>query len=161
LYLATLCPSWADELRLFDATPVPCGTSRQTVRHSELAGLANYGYCAAHSRWYWGLKLYLLTTAEGMPVAWCLADPKIGEREIAAGLLGLARETGALRAGIIVLADKGLAGREMERYAADQVKVLLAGRTARTSRAGTGTWAGICETPGPATRIQLSDYLAE
>ena len=126
LHLATLCPSWADELRLFDATPVPCGTSRQTVRHSELAGLANYGYCAAHSRWYWGLKLYLLTTAEGMPVAWCLADPKIGEREIAADLLDLARETGALRAGMIVLADKGLAGREMERYAADQVKVLLA-----------------------------------
>ena len=69
LYLATLCPSFTDGLRLLDATPVPCGTSRQTVRHSELAGLANYGYCAAHSRWYWGLKLYLLTTAEGMPTS--------------------------------------------------------------------------------------------
>jgi len=126
LHLATLCPSWADDLRLFDATPVPCGTSRQTVRRSELAGLANYGYCAAHSRWYWGLKLYLLTTAEGMPVAWCLADPKIGEREIAAELLGHARSTGALRDGMIVLADKGLAGRDLERYAADQAGVLLA-----------------------------------
>src|SRR5207249_8910996 len=39
--------------------------------------------------------------------------------------LDLARDTGALRAGMIVLADKGLAGRELERYAADQVKVLL------------------------------------
>jgi hypothetical protein len=126
LYLATLCPSWADDLRLLDATPVPCGTSRQTVRRSELAGWANYGYCAAHSRWYWGLKLYLLTTAEGMPVAWCLADPKLGEREVAAELLAHARDLGALRDQIIVLADKGLAGREMERYAADQVKVLLA-----------------------------------
>ena len=125
LYLATLCPSWADGLRLLDGTPVPCGTSRQTVQRSELAGLANYGYCAAHSRWYWGLKLYLLTTAEGMPVAWCLADPKIGEREVAQDLLGHARDIGALRDGMIVLADKGLAGREMERYAADQVKVLL------------------------------------
>ena len=124
-YLATLCPSWADDLRLLDGTPVPCGTSRQTVRRSGLAGLANYGYCAAHSRWYWGLKLYLLTTAEGMPVAWCLADPKIGEREVAAELLGHARDIGALRDGMIVLADKGLAGREMERYAADQAKVLL------------------------------------
>ena len=46
----------------------------ETVRRSELAGWANYGYCAAHSRWYWGLKLYLLTTAEGLPVTWCLAD---------------------------------------------------------------------------------------
>lgn len=33
-----------------------------------------------------GLKLYLLTTAEGMPVAWYLADRKLGEREAAAGL---------------------------------------------------------------------------
>ena len=125
VYLATLCPSWADDLRLLDGTPVPCGTSRATVDRSELAGWANYGYCAAHSRWYWGLKLYLLTTAEGMPVAWCLADPKLGEREVATELLGHARDIGALRDGMIVLADKGLAGREMERYAADQIKVLL------------------------------------
>ena len=125
-YLATQCPSWADDPRLLDGTPVPCGTSRQTVQRSALAGLANYGYCAAHSRWYWGLKLYLLTTAEGMPVAWCLADPKIGEREVAADLLGHARDIGALRDGMIVLSDKGLAGREMERYAADQIHVLLA-----------------------------------
>jgi DDE family transposase len=122
---APLCPSWASDLRLLDATPVPCGASRQTVKRPDLAGWANYGYCTAHSRWYWGLKLYLLTTAEGMPVAWCLADPKPGEREVAAELLGHARDLGALRNGMIVLADKGLAGREMERYAEDQVKVLL------------------------------------
>jgi hypothetical protein len=54
LSLAPLCPSWTDDLRLIDATPVPCGSSRETVRRSELAGWANYGYCAAHSRWYWG-----------------------------------------------------------------------------------------------------------
>jgi hypothetical protein len=44
LYLATLGPSWADDLRLLDGTPALCGTSRQTVRYSDLAGLANYGY---------------------------------------------------------------------------------------------------------------------
>jgi hypothetical protein len=125
LYLATLCPSWQDDMRLLDATPVPCGTSRQTVRRSELAGWANYGYCAAHSRWYWGLKLYLLSTAEGMPAAWCLADPKIGEREVAAALLARARDSGALRENMIVLADKGLAGREIERYAAGELQALL------------------------------------
>ena len=58
-------------------------------------------------------------------MAWCLANPKIGEREAAADLLDYARDLGALRDQMIVLADKGLAGREMERYAADQVKVLL------------------------------------
>jgi hypothetical protein len=83
-------------------------------------------YCAAHSRWYWGLKLYLLATPEGMPVAWCLADPKLGEREVAAELLAHARDLGALRDRMIVLCDRGLAGREMERYAGDQTSVLLA-----------------------------------
>jgi hypothetical protein len=141
--LAALCPSFTDGLRLLDATPVPCGTSRQTVRRSELAGWANYGYCAAHSRWYWGLKLYLLTTPEGMPVAWCLADPKIGEREAAAELLAHARDLGALRDQMIVLADKGLAGREMERYAADQVKVLLVRPDRKDERRRFGNLAGM------------------
>lgn len=126
LYLATLCPSWGDDLRLLDATPVPCGASRETVKRSDLAGWANYGYCAAHSRWYWGLKLYVIATVEGMPVTWCLADPKLGEREVAEELLGHARETGALRTGMVVLADKGLAGQEIERFAADIAGVLLA-----------------------------------
>ena len=142
-YLATQCPSWSDGLRLLDATPVPCGTSRQTVQRSELAGWANYGYCAAHSRWYWGLKLYLLTTTEGMPVAWCLADPKLGEREVAADLLSHARDTGALRDQMIVLSDKGLAGREMERFAAEQIGVLLARPDRKDERRRFGSLAGM------------------
>lgn len=142
-YLATLCPSWADDLRLLDATPVPCGTSRETVHRSALAGWANYGYCAAHSRWYWGLKLYLLTTAEGMPTAWCLADPKLGEREVAEELLGHARDIGALRDGLIVLADKGLAGRQMERFAADIAGVLLVRPDRRDEKRRFGNLAGM------------------
>jgi hypothetical protein len=141
--LARQCPSWSDGLRLLDATPVPCGASRQTVKRSELAGWANYGYCAAHSRWYWGLKLYLLTTAEGMPVAWCLADPKLGEREVAADLLAHARDCGAVREQMIVLADKGLAGRQMERYAAEQVQVLLARPDRKDERRRFGNLAGM------------------
>jgi hypothetical protein len=113
-YLAREVPSWHDQVRLIDATPLPCGTSRQTVRRSELAGWAGYGYCAAHSRWYWGLKLYLLTTPDGMPTAWCLARPRIGEREAAADLLAHAARTGALRPGLTLIGDKGFAGRDFE-----------------------------------------------
>ena len=69
--------------------------------------------------------MYLITTTEGMPVARCLTDPKIGEREVTAELLDHTRDTGALRDGMIILADKGLAGREIERYPAEQVKVLI------------------------------------
>ncbi|ETW25982.1 hypothetical protein MGAST_30120 [Mycobacterium gastri 'Wayne'] len=50
LYLATQCPSWADDLRLIDGTPVPCDAPRETAKRSELAGVAHYENCAAHSR---------------------------------------------------------------------------------------------------------------
>jgi hypothetical protein len=113
-HLARQSPSWHDQLRLIDATPVPCGASRETVKRSELAGWAGYGYCAAHSRWYWGLKLYLITTPDGMPIAWCLASPQIGEREVAAELLAHARRAHALRPGLTLIGDKGFAGRGFE-----------------------------------------------
>jgi hypothetical protein len=71
------------------------------------------------------LTLYLITTAEGMPLAWCLADPQLGEREVAEEFFGHARDHGALREGMVVLADKGLSGKELERFAADQIGVLL------------------------------------
>lgn len=113
--LATQVPSHADTLRLIDATPLPCGASRETAKRSELAGWAGYGYCASHSRFYWGLKLYLVTTLEGMPVVWCLADPKLGEREVAADLLGHGHDLRAFPTGVVVIGDKGFAGRGFER----------------------------------------------
>jgi hypothetical protein len=81
-HLEKVSPSWCDDLRLLDATPLPCGTSRETAKRSDLAGHAGYGYCAEHSRFYWGFKLYLLASPDGMPIAWCLAKPKTGEREV-------------------------------------------------------------------------------
>ena len=116
--LARQSPSGHDQVRLIDATPVPCGTSRETVKRSQLAGDAGYGYCASHSRWYWGLKLYLITALDGMPIAWCLAHPKIGEREVAAELLEQACDQGRLPTGTIVIGDKGFAGAGFERQTA-------------------------------------------
>lgn len=106
--LAARCPSRFDDLWMTDATPVPCGMSRETVKRSDLAGHAGYGYCASHSRYYWGLKLYLVCTGDGMPIMWCLAHPKIGEREVVAALLQ--RNHHLIRDGQIILADKGFAG---------------------------------------------------
>ncbi len=76
-HLAVATPSWCDQLRLLDATPLPCGASRETVKRSALWGQADYGWCASHSRWYWGFKLYLLTTPDGLATGWCLASPSL------------------------------------------------------------------------------------
>jgi hypothetical protein len=115
------CPSWCDQWRLLDATPVPCAASRQTVKRSALGGWADYGRCPSHSRWYWGLKLYLLCTPDGSPVAWCLASPKLGEREVAVALL----DRGTLRPGQVLVVDKGLAGAEVDRHVAGLEAVLV------------------------------------
>jgi hypothetical protein len=46
---------WTDDVWVVDSTPVECGRSRETVKRSDLAGWAQYGYCASHSRYFWGL----------------------------------------------------------------------------------------------------------
>lgn len=112
--LAKDTPSWHDVLRLLDSTPLPCGTSRETVKRSDLSGDAGYGYCASHSRYFWGFRLYLISTPEGMPIIWGLANPKIGEREVTQALLE--RDHHLVRAGQVILGDKGFAGRDFEAF---------------------------------------------
>ncbi|MFF3160090.1 hypothetical protein [Streptomyces sp. NPDC057910] len=55
--LATDTDFWFDNHWIVDSTPVECGRSRPTVKRSEMAGWAGYGYCASHSRFFWGLRL--------------------------------------------------------------------------------------------------------
>jgi hypothetical protein len=110
--LGAACPSSFDDLWMTDATPLPCGASRETVKRSDLAGHAGYGYCASHSRFFWGFKLYLVCTGDGMPQMWCLANPKIGEREVVAALLEY--NSHLIGTGQVLLADKGFAGREFK-----------------------------------------------
>jgi hypothetical protein len=75
-YLAQCCPSFTDDVWLVDSTPVECGRSRETAKRSDLAGWATYGYCRSHSRYFWGLRLHLITTPSGLPVAYALAGAK-------------------------------------------------------------------------------------
>jgi hypothetical protein len=107
--VAFASPSWCDNVRLLDSTPVPVGASRETVKRSDFAGHAAYGYCASHSRYFWGFRLYLLCAPDGMPIAFELAPANASEREVAAEML----ERVDLR-GYTVIADKGFAGAEFE-----------------------------------------------
>jgi hypothetical protein len=115
---------WQDPVWITDSTPVECGRSRDTVRRSALAGWAGYGYCASHSRWFWGLRLHLVCTPAGLPITWALATPKVDEREVLAALIenepGLARE----RPGLLILADKGYVSAELDRFL-DQYDITL------------------------------------
>jgi hypothetical protein len=98
-----------------DSTPVECGRSRQTAKRSALAGWATYGYCASHSRWFWGLRLHLVCTLGGLPVAVALTGAKADERLVLLDLLAVEPELVAARPGQVLIADKNYYGGEFER----------------------------------------------
>jgi hypothetical protein len=106
--------SWADDVWLVDSTPVECARSRPTVKRSNLAGWAGYGYCASHSRYFWGLRLHLVATLSGLPVAFALAHPKTDEREVALAMFDTDVDLLAGRHAQTLLADKGYRSAEFE-----------------------------------------------
>jgi hypothetical protein len=100
---------WGDDVWLVDSTPVECGRSKETVRRSDLAGCAGYGYCASHSRYFWGLRLHLLCTLHGLPVSFALTGATADERETLLSILDDPALT-ARRAGQVIIADKNYYG---------------------------------------------------
>ncbi|MDP9841969.1 hypothetical protein J2853_008826 [Streptosporangium lutulentum] len=135
--LATDSDFWFDNHWIVDSTPVPCGMSRPTVQRSNLAGWAGYGYCASHSRFFWGLRLYLVCTPTGMPILWALANPKIGEREVLAAMLEVDAGLIAEREGILLICDKGFASKPFEKeLAAHGIDLLRPSRKREKQRHG-------------------------
>ena len=105
---------WSDDVWVVDSTPVECARSRETVRRSELAGWAEYGYCASHSRYFWGLRLHLVATLHGLPVAYALTGAKADERQVLLDLLHTDPALSAPSPGQILIADKNYYGRDFE-----------------------------------------------
>ena len=125
---------WSDDVWVVDSTPVQCGCSRETVRRSDAAGWAEYGYCASHSRYFWGLRLHLVCTLTGLPVMFALAGAKADERETLLGMLGAARDVTAAHPGQVIIGDKNYFGRAFEAELAERELTLL--RPVRKGEAG-------------------------
>jgi DDE family transposase len=102
-------PGAHDQLCLLDTTPLPCGQSVNTTRTSELAPYCGFGYCPAHSRRFWGMRLVLLCGPDGTVRDFDLVPADLPEREAALALLQRQPLDGQL-----VICDKGFAGREFE-----------------------------------------------
>jgi hypothetical protein len=113
---ASQSPGFHDDLLLIDSTPVECARSRETAKRSALADAADYGYCASHSRFFWGFRLHAIFAPDGTPRALTLTSPKRDEREVGLELLARCQRAG----GETLLGDKGYAGRQ---FAADVSKL--------------------------------------
>jgi hypothetical protein len=111
LWRAIACelPGFHDSLLLLDTTPLPCGQSTATVNRSQLAPYCGFGYSPAHSRFFWGMRLVLLSGPDGAIVDFDLVPADTPEREAALVLLERQPLDGQL-----LLCDKGFAGREFE-----------------------------------------------
>jgi hypothetical protein len=129
---------WSDDVWIVDSTPVECGRSRETVKRSDLAGWAEYGYCASHSRFFWGLRLHLVCTLQGLPIGFALTGAKADERETLLDLLAAEDDLVARRPGQTLIGDKNYFGRAFERELAEQgIRLLRPARKGEPERSGT------------------------
>jgi Transposase DDE domain len=135
--LASSTSLWSDDVWVVDSTPVECARSRETVKRSDLAGWAQYGYCASHSRWFWGLRLHLVTTLHGLPVMFALTGAKHDERQVLLAVLALEPGLVAARPGQVLIGDKNYYGRDFEEALAEAGLALLRpARKGERERAG-------------------------
>ena len=105
-------PGFVDELLLVDSTPVECGRSVETTRRSQLADAADFGYCASHSRFFWGFRLHALFAPDGTPRALALTSPKVDEKLVCVQMVARCeRAPGQM---LILIGDKNFRGKQFE-----------------------------------------------
>ena len=108
-----------DNLLLVDSTPVECARSRETVKRGgsssladALSDAADYGYCASHSRHFFGFRLHALFAPDGTPRALALTSPKIDEKLVCLKMVAYCeRQPGQV---LVLIGDKNFRGKEFE-----------------------------------------------
>jgi hypothetical protein len=129
---ARMSPGFDHDLLVVDSTPVECARSVETVRRSQLADAADYGYCRSHSRFFWGFRLHGLFALDGTPRAIALTSPKRDERDVCLELVDRCARTGPL----IVIGDKGYASRDFAAAMLDRQALII--RPRRKDEPGPG-----------------------
>jgi hypothetical protein len=138
---------WTDDVWVVDSTPVECGRSKDTTRRSDLAGWAEYGYCASHCRYFWGLRLHLVATLGGLPVAFAVTGAKADQRQTLLAILDADPSLTADRPGQTLIADRHYYGRDFEAaLTAQQLTLLRPARKGEPQRPGTALFKPLRQT---------------
>lgn len=88
---------------LLDTKPVPVIGYRRSKKRSDFQGSADYGYCASKEMYYFGYKLVVISSLEGIPLVYDLVPANVDERQAADELLDRL-------SGFDLFADKGFIG---------------------------------------------------
>jgi len=112
-------PGSTDDVLLVDSTPVECARSRETVKrggHSSLddalANAADYGYCASHSRFFYGFRLHTLFAMDGTPRALALTSPKVDEKQVCLEMVARCQRLPGQF--LTLIGDKNFRGKQFE-----------------------------------------------
>jgi len=92
---------------LLDTKPIPVMGTRRSKRHSEFAGSAAYGHCASRELDYFGYKLVMLVTLDGIPVEYDLVPANLDERDAADVVVYRVRDCD-------IFGDKGFIGADWQ-----------------------------------------------
>jgi len=118
-HFARQSPGFFDDLLLVDSTPVECARSRETVKRGgssalggALSDAGDYGYCASHSRHFWGFRLHALFAPDGTPRALALTSPKIDEKLVCLQMVARCERTPGQF--LTLIGDKNFRGQEFE-----------------------------------------------
>jgi len=118
-HFARQSPGFFDAPLLVDSTPVECARSRETVKRGGQSSLADaltdaadYGYCASHSRHFFGFRLHALFAPDGTPRALALTSPKIDEKLVCLQMLARCERQPAQA--LILIGDKNFRGKDFE-----------------------------------------------
>jgi hypothetical protein len=150
-------PGFVDDVLLVDSTPVECARSKETVKRGGSSSLADaltdaadYGYCASHSRLFFGFRLHALFAPDGTPRALALTSPKIDEKLVCLEMVARCeRQPGQL---LVLIGDKNFRGKEFEAELAKLEATII---RPRRKDEKTPTSAPSSSTPGlrPASQI--------
>lgn len=88
---------------LLDTKPVPVLGYKRYKNRSDFAGLADYGQCASRNLKYFGYKLVVLSTLEGLPIVYELVPANFDERLAAEAVMDYLGNSH-------IFADKGFLG---------------------------------------------------
>jgi len=103
---------------VLDTKPVPVVGYKRTKAHSEFRGSASYGYCASRKLFYFGYKLVMISTLDGLPIVYDLVPANTDERQAA--------ETVLLHLnGVEIIGDKGFLGEDWQAEIYEQNKSVI------------------------------------
>lgn len=103
---------------LLDTKPVPVLGYKRRKGQSDFSGSANYGHCASRKMDYFGYKLVVISTLDGIPVVYDLVPANLDERLAAESVIGYLTSCD-------IFADKGFIGLEWQTSIFDQTNNLI------------------------------------